>query len=70
MYVDTRNEDNLVIIVVKAGYLSMWFLKKAIQLQVTEGKITLCGSHSNPDPSPVWHDCISSGIHGDIIISH
>ena len=36
-----------------------------IQLQVTKGKITLYGSHSNPNPSSVWHDYTLSGIHGN-----
>ena len=43
-----------------------------IQLKVTKGKVTFYGSHSNPNPSPVWHDYMLSGIHGDkeILISN
>ena len=43
-----------------------------IQIQVTEGRIVMYGSHNNPDPSPVWHDYMLSSIHGyrEIIISH
>ena len=43
-----------------------------VQIQVTEGTIVMYGSHSNPDPSPVWHDYMLPSIHGDreIIISH
>ena len=36
-----------------------------IQLQITKGLITLYGSHRNHDPSPVWHEYMLSGIHGD-----
>ena len=43
-----------------------------IQLKVTKGKVTFYGSHSNPNPNPVWHDYMLSGIHGDkeILISN
>lgn len=43
-----------------------------VQVEVTKGKITLYGSHSNPDPSPVWHDYMLPSIHGEreIVISH
>ena len=43
-----------------------------IQLKVTKGKVTLYGSYSNPDPNPVWHDYMLSGIRGDqeIVISN
>ena len=27
-----------------------------VQLQVTEGSMVMYGSHTNPNPSPVWHD--------------
>ena len=36
-----------------------------VLVQVTEGKLLLYGSHSNPDPSRVWHDYMLSDIHGD-----
>ena len=36
-----------------------------IQLQISEGMITPYSSRSNHDPSPVWHEYMISGIHGD-----
>ena len=40
--------------------------KEGITLQVQiEGKITLFGSHKNPDPSPVWYEYVLTSIHGD-----
>ena len=69
---DTRYEDNLDS--GKSRLFEYAVPKEGItvQLQVTEGKVTLYGSHSNPEPSPVWHDYMLSGIHGDkeILISH
>ena len=43
-----------------------------IQLNVTKGKVTFYGSHSNPDPNSVWHDYMLSDIHGDeeIVVSN
>ena len=43
-----------------------------IHIQVTKGTITLYGSHSNHDPSPVWHEYMLSGIqnHKKITISY
>ena len=33
-----------------------------VQLEVTKGIISFYGSHSNPDPSPVWHEYKLSSI--------
>ena len=43
-----------------------------IYVQVTKGTITLYGSHSNHDPSPVWHEYMLSSIqdHKKITISY
>ena len=35
-----------------------------IHVRVTKGKLTLYGSHSNRDPSPVWHDYMLTDIYG------
>ena len=43
-----------------------------IYVRVTKGKLTLYGSHSNRDPSPVWHDLMFTGIydHQKIVIPY
>ena len=69
---DTRYEDNLDRGKSRLFEYAVPEEGITVQVQVTEGKITLYGSHSNPEPSPVWHDYVLSGIHGDkeIFISH
>ena len=69
--VNTRYEDNLDSGKRRLFEYSVPEGGITIQVQVTEGMITLYGSHSNHDPSPVWHEYMLSGIHGDreIVIS-
>ena len=62
---NTRYEDNLDCGKSRLFEYSVPVGGITIQLQVTEGTITLYGSHSNHDPSPVWHEYMISGIHGD-----
>ena len=62
---NTRYEDNLDCGKSRLFEYSVPVGGITIQLQVTEGMITLYGSHSNHDPSPVWHEYMISSIHGD-----
>ena len=69
---DTRYEDNLDSGKSRLFEYAVPEEGITVQLQVTEGKITLYGSHSNPNPSSVWHDYILSDIHGnkEVVIPH
>jgi len=43
-----------------------------LQVQVTEGKLTLYGSHDNTNPNQAWHSYKLTGIQGnkDIVIPY
>lgn len=43
-----------------------------IQLEVTMGSVTLYGSYSNPNPSPIWYDFLVQDIRQsrDVFIPH